>query len=83
MSGAPRAPAAALLRPALVPFVGEEMLQGGEEEGAETTAFAGCVPEIIFLKQLSKESLGEVFGIVMSGSASADEGMEGIPVSQA
>jgi hypothetical protein len=72
--------ASAFLPAGLVPFVGEEVFQGGKEKGAEAAFFGAEAIEIIALQKFGEETLSEVFGVLASISATADVSVKWIPV---
>src|SRR6185503_12560114 len=59
-----RPAAAALLRGCLVPFVGQKMLEGGQEEVAEAPAALNDVAEKILLDEPRKKLLREILGLL-------------------
>ena len=63
-----------------MPLVGEEVFQGGEEEGAEAAAGAVGVADVVLFEELAEEGLGEVLGVVVVVALAAGEGVEGKPV---
>ena len=56
--------AAALLRPGLVPFVGEEVIHGGQQERAKAALLAVGVGHPIVLQQPREELLRQVLRIL-------------------
>lgn len=62
------------------PFVGEEVFQAGEQEGAKPARCRLDVGERIALEKLAEEFLGQVFRFVRGRALAADERIQGIPV---
>ena len=77
VDGKKRFAAATLLGALAVPFVRHEVLEQRQEIRTKLAPFHGDVLQIILVKQAVKKNLGEVFGVVVSMSAPADEGVEG------
>ena len=75
--------AAAFFGGGFFPFVGEEALHEGEEEGAQAALFFAGAGESVALEEAVEECLGEVFGFVVGSAAAADVGVEGKPVEAA
>ncbi len=65
------------------PLAGEEVLHGGEQEAAESSACGVGCAQVVFLEQLGEERLGEVAGVLDLISASTHIGVQRIPVVRA
>lgn len=75
--------AAAFLRALAVLFVGDEVFQRGQDEGAKA-AFGGVgAVEVAAFQEAEEELLGEVLGLIGRGAAAAQVGVERIPVASA
>ena len=72
--------AAAFLGLRAVPFVGEEVLQRGEEEGAELAALGGEAFEVVLLQKAGEERLHEILRVLLRLPLPAHEGVERIPI---
>src|SRR5262249_40187830 len=72
--------AAAFLGLAASPFIGEEMLERSQQEGAEFALFWIDGPKVILLQQPSEEFLGQILGFVGLIAASANESVQGVPI---
>jgi hypothetical protein len=72
--------APALLGLRAVPFVGEEVLQRGEQEGAELAAFGGEAFEVVLLQKAGEERLHEILRVLLRLPLPAHEGVERIPI---
>ncbi len=75
--------AAAFLAAGFVPFIGEKVLERGEEEGAETAFFGAEAVEVITFEETGEETLSEILGILAGVAAAADVGVERIPIDAA
>ena len=64
-------------------FVGKEMLQRRQQERTKPALLAAEALQVIALKEAGKETLGEVFGVLLRVAVAADVGIEGIPVGAA
>src|SRR5688572_8371952 len=72
--------AAAFLPGGLVEFVGEEMFQRGEKEGAELASFSTESFEVVLLEEALEECLHQVFSVFFRVTAPADIRIERVPV---
>ena len=75
--------ASALERHAAIVFIEQEVLAGGEEEGAEAAALAIGDREVFFLDQAGEEGLRQVLRFLDRMAASPDEREDRIPVQRA
>ena len=71
---------AALQPPRLVPFVGEEVCERRQQIGAEPSALAVSLRDVVLLQQPGEERLREILRVMRAVSFAANEGVEGIPV---
>src|SRR5262245_22382674 len=72
--------AAALPRLRAVPFVGEEMFERRQQEGAELAALAPGVPQVILLQEPDEETLCQVFGFRRRVASSSQKSVNRRPV---
>ena len=72
--------AAALLRAVLFPFMGQEMVQRGEQEGAEPAAVGVGAGDGVALQEPGEEFLGQVLGVRRRMATPAHVSVKGIPV---
>src|SRR5262245_8624463 len=75
--------ATAFLTVSTIPFVGEKVLQGREEKGAEPAFLAAELLKVVLFEKTGKEGLGEVLGIFLGRSLPADVHIQGIPIGAA
>src|SRR6266498_4573071 len=75
--------ATALLRPGLVRFISQEMLQRRQQERAEPAFLWMDLIEIVLLQQPREETLGQVFGVRRTVPLPANVSVERIPVTAA
>lgn len=62
------------------PVLGEEVLEAGDEEGAEFAARSVEVGQAAAVEQIGEELLGEVFGVFRLMALASDVGVDGRPV---
>ena len=60
--------------------VGQEVLAGGQQEGAEAALGGVHCPEVVLLEEPGEEFLGQVGGSVRVVAPTTNEGVERIPV---
>src|SRR5262245_4742697 len=72
--------AASLQRLTMCEVVGQKVLHRGEQESPKTTPILGHAPKIPTLEQREEECLHQVPGIISRSSATANVGVQGIPV---
>src|SRR6185503_4658584 len=75
--------ATALLARAFLPFIGEEMLDRGEQERTEAALVAVYVLQIMLREEQLEESLRQILGVMRAVALAADECVERIPVGTA
>jgi hypothetical protein len=75
--------ATALLGFHAVPFVRQEMVEAGEQEGTEPPLRTVGFGELAPLEQAGEKRLGQVLGIRRRMTATPDKGVERIPVGAA
>src|SRR5207249_11246788 len=75
--------AAALLALCAVPLVGEEMLQRGQQEGAELALLTAEPFEVIPFEESGEEALRQVLGVLAPVAVPANVGVKRIPISAA
>jgi hypothetical protein len=75
--------AAAFLALGLVPFVGEEVFEAGEEEGAKLTPLGVEVFEVVPGEETDEEGLDEILGLRFGVALAPDISVERKPVSLA
>src|SRR5207245_2190013 len=66
-----------------VVFVGQEVLAGGEQVGAEPAAGAVGGGEVVLLQEAGEERLGQVLGGVVVVATAADISINRVPVQPA
>ena len=83
VEGEDRLPSAPLLRLLPIPLVGEEVADGGAEEGAEAARFRPEVLEVALLEEAREVGLGEVLRVRGGVSLAPNEAVDGRPVALA
>lgn len=72
--------AAAFLAAGLMPFVGQKVFEGSEQESTKPPFPGAKAIEIIAPKETGKETLRQVLGVLAGIAAAADVGVKRIPV---
>src|SRR4051795_3550310 len=71
---------AAFLRLRPLPFVGQKILERGEQESTELSALPIGLGQSVLLLEVHAKSLDEVLGVGLTIAAPADISVKGIPV---
>ena len=71
---------AALRGPVVIAAIGQVVLAGGPQEGAEPALRAIEIRQITPLQQVGEEALDDILGLMRRTAAATDEGVEGEPV---
>jgi len=72
--------AAAFLRTRLVALVGKEMLQGGEQERAESSLALIHRVEPVFFQQTMEKLRRQILGVMRTFALAADVGVKRTPI---
>src|SRR5262249_58598372 len=74
---------AAFLRSRTIPFVGQKMIESGQQERAEFPLLPIYRVEVVLLQHPLEKRLGQILGVLGAVSASSDKGVKRIPISPA